>query len=131
MGYRETFIKAYPGVQRWRSDWYWYRCSLCGKWCARPGKLRQGQTNPIPEAMRMEVDHIRPWSQGGSDELFNLQPACKPCNRAKSNTITRRDSAIGVRNAIFHPIDTFVKAPIKKKARQSKILKALGLTKRK
>lgn len=131
MGYRETFIKAYPGVQRWRSDWHWYRCAFCGRWCARPGRLMPGQKNPIPENMRMEVDHIRPWSEGGSDELYNLQATCKPCNRAKSNRKTVRDSAIGVRNAVFHPIDTFVKAPIRKAGRKSKILKTLGITKRK
>ncbi len=31
----------------------------------------------------MEVDHIRPHSQGGSDDLSNLQLLCTSCNRIK------------------------------------------------
>ncbi|MGX1586091.1 HNH endonuclease [Microbacterium sp. NPDC055502] len=27
----------------------------------------------------MEVDHILPWSWGGSDEFDNLQALCGPC----------------------------------------------------
>lgn len=124
--YRNTFIKAYPGVRLPGRPGYWYRCSFCGKWCGRPGNTGA----KIPDAMKMEVDHIRPWSQGGSDELFNLQPACKPCNRAKSNNATVRDSMTNMGNAVFHPVDTFIKAPLRKAVRQNKILKALGLNKR-
>lgn len=32
----------------------------------------------------MQVDHILPCSQGGSDEVLNLQPLCRRCNRGKS-----------------------------------------------
>lgn len=34
-----------------------------------------------------EVDHIVPVHKGGTDELHNLQPLCKPCHESK----TRRD----------------------------------------
>ena len=27
-----------------------------------------------------EVDHVTPWDAGGTDDLENLVPACKPCN---------------------------------------------------
>lgn len=47
-----------------------YRCRECGA------------TN---HETRLEVDHIIPVSQGGTDELENLQTLCAECNRAKSN----------------------------------------------
>ena len=30
-----------------------------------------------------EIDHIIPWSRGGTHEIENLTLACKPCNRSK------------------------------------------------
>lgn len=33
----------------------------------------------------LEVDHIIPVSQGGTDELENLQTLCRECNQAKGN----------------------------------------------
>jgi 5-methylcytosine-specific restriction protein A len=31
-----------------------------------------------------EIDHIRPLSEGGTDERSNLQGLCKPCHDAKT-----------------------------------------------
>ena len=31
------------------------------------------------------ADHIVPRSQGGSDQLDNLRPACRPCNQHRGN----------------------------------------------
>ncbi|WP_336643719.1 HNH endonuclease [Microbacterium sp. MMO-113] len=45
-----------------------YTCNHCG----HVGKLHE-----------MEVDHVIPWSWGGSDEFDNLQALCGPCNRRK------------------------------------------------
>lgn len=123
---RQRFIRANPGVRLQGYGGYWYRCAHCGKWCGRPGKERAN----IPDDYKMEVDHIVPWSMGGSDASHNLQPLCKPCNRSKSNNTTFGDNVKSVGNAIFHPVDTFVKVPLRKAFRQNKVLKALGLNKR-
>jgi hypothetical protein len=32
-----------------------------------------------------EIDHIFPWSRGGSHERHNLTLACMPCNRSKGD----------------------------------------------
>lgn len=47
-----------------------YRCVECG--------AKANQT-------RLHVDHIIPISQGGLDELSNLQTLCSDCNHAKHN----------------------------------------------
>ena len=123
---RRMFVQANPGVRLMGRKGYWYRCAHCGKWCGRPG----GEKACIPDDMKMEVDHIRPWSQGGSDNLYNLQALCKPCNRSKSANANFKDNVKGVGNAVFHPVDTFIATPVRKAARQNKLLKGLGITKR-
>lgn len=45
-------------------------CSYCGK--------------TPPDAL-LEIDHIKPSSKGGGDDLCNLITACFDCNRGKSN----------------------------------------------
>ena len=122
---RSYFIKYNRGIKAPDGS-YWYRCAICGGWCARPGRSRVR----IPEYQKMEVDHIIPWSQGGSDELHNLQAVCKRCNRSKSNHAIVADTDNKVKNTIFHPIDTLVKTPLRKSLRQNKLLKGLGITKR-
>lgn len=37
-----------------------------------------------PEVI-LEVDHIKPVSKGGTDDLMNLITACRNCNRGKTN----------------------------------------------
>jgi hypothetical protein len=76
-----------------------------------PEKNLKPRRNPIPATLRHEVflrdgyrclecgatnnnkmleaDHIIPVSQGGTDELDNLQTLCIDCNRGKSNRAWR------------------------------------------
>lgn len=42
-----------------------YRCVACGSF----------------EDLR--IDHVHPWSLGGSNDAVNLQTLCHPCNQAK------------------------------------------------
>lgn len=123
---RAAFVNANPGVRIRGRKGFWYKCAHCGRWCGRAG----GERACIQDYEKMEVDHIRPWSQGGSDSLYNLQPLCKPCNRTKSANTTFGDNTRNFGNAIFHPVDTFIKTPVRKAARQNKVLKGLGITKR-
>ncbi|MGL5246138.1 MAG: HNH endonuclease family protein [Mycoplasmoidaceae bacterium] len=37
------------------------------------------------EAWKMEADHVKPYSKGGSTDYENLQLLCKCCNKKKSN----------------------------------------------
>ena len=37
------------------------------------------------EGARLELDHIQPWSMGGSNDQGNLITACKRCNAARGN----------------------------------------------
>lgn len=122
---RRMFVQHNPGVRRLGHKGFWYRCAHCGKWCGRAG----GEHANIPEASKMEVDHIRPWSQGGSDALWNLQALCKPCNRKKSNNPNLRDGLKMMGNNILHADG--LKSGVRKSARNNAILKGLGITKRK
>ena len=123
---RQLFVRNNPGVRRPGKKGYWYKCAHCGKWCGRPG----GEGASIPDNEKMEVDHIQSWYNGGSDELWNLQPLCKPCNRNKGATPTLKDNVKIVCNAVLHPVDS-IESIGKKAIRQNKVLKKLGLNKRK
>lgn len=50
-----------------------YSCCICG---ASPAK---------DPSVELHVDHITPWSKGGSTELNNLQTLCRDCNLGKGN----------------------------------------------
>lgn len=50
---------------------YQGRCAYCG--------------NQIEHIDRMHVDHIHAKSLGGSGRIFNLNPACAPCNISKGD----------------------------------------------
>jgi hypothetical protein len=47
-----------------------YRCQICNR-----------------AGVELEVDHIVPVSQGGSDNVDNLQTACRDCNRGKGGQL--------------------------------------------
>ena len=122
---RQMFVKANPGVRLLGRKGWWYRCAHCGRWCGRPG----GEHAYIQEYEKMEVDHIQSWSRGGSDNIWNLQPLCKPCNRVKSATPNFKDNIKIVGNNILHPLDGL--STVGRKAfRHNKTLKKLGINKR-
>lgn len=51
-----------------------YRCVICGN------------------GGRLEVDHIIPWSAGGSDNMDNLRTLCHSCNQRRSNIMLPFDA---------------------------------------
>ena len=44
----------------------------------------------------LEVDHIKPVSKGGGNDLLNLVTSCRDCNRGKTNKELSDDSAVKV-----------------------------------
>lgn len=49
------------------------RCAICG---------RSTITHP---GLKLNCDHINPWSKGGETVIKNLQTLCEECNRKKGN----------------------------------------------
>lgn len=49
-----------------------YRCTRCGRYFKKED---------------IDIDHIVPQNCGGTDELWNLQPMCKHCNRSKQDNM--------------------------------------------
>jgi hypothetical protein len=41
---------------------------------------------------RLEIDHIIPWSAGGSDDMDNLRTLCHSCNQTRSNFASEGDT---------------------------------------
>lgn len=52
---------------------------------------------------RLTVDHIVPKSQGGGNELANLQTLCRPCHDRKDNMVPRKDPTKPVRRRKVKP----------------------------
>ena len=61
------------------------RCFYCGQ------KLVFTAYGDVQHPRGWEVDHVKPRSRGGSDDLKNLVPACISCNRQKGNHYKLRD----------------------------------------
>ena len=56
-----------------------FTCQYCGK--------------SAPHVI-LEVDHVKPVSKGGTNELLNLITSCRDCNRGKSNRELSDDSMV-------------------------------------
>jgi hypothetical protein len=50
-----------------------FKCRICGG------------SPATDQSIKLEVDHINPWSQGGETVIENLQTLCFYCNSGKSN----------------------------------------------
>jgi len=53
--------------------------------------------------IRFTIDHIRPQSAGGSDDVDNLALACRNCNERRGNRSEGRDAETGMVAPIFNP----------------------------
>lgn len=69
---RRQHIKANGGAHT-ANEWRML-CQLHNWCCAACGRKR-----PLTK------DHIVPVTEGGSDDISNIQPLCRPCNSSKNN----------------------------------------------
>lgn len=67
-------------LPRWLRILVLYRDDFTCCWCFKRGG-------------RLEVDHIVPWSAGGSDASWNLRTLCSDCNQERSNFRTDSERA--------------------------------------
>ena len=67
---------------------YDYRCGYCG--------VREEEAGS-----RLEIDHFRPRSVGGGDELDNLVYCCPTCNRIKGDFWPKDDSSATYRRLLY------------------------------
>lgn len=58
-----------------------FRCQYCGA--------------SAPDVI-LEVDHIKPVSKGGTNDIMNLVTACRDCNRGKSDRVLSDKSIVEV-----------------------------------
>lgn len=49
-----------------------YKCVFCGR---------------SSQQIELQIDHIKPFSKGGSNDIYNLQTLCIDCNQGKSDRI--------------------------------------------
>lgn len=66
-----------------------FTCQYCGK--------------SAPDVV-LEVDHIKPVSKGGDNDIMNLVTSCKDCNRGKSNIELSDDSVVKKQQAQLQEI---------------------------
>jgi len=64
-----------------------YTCQLCGA-----GPCDRDPFNPNRK-VRLNIDHITPKSQGGTDDPDNLRVLCSACNLGRSNIQTPSEAA--------------------------------------
>jgi hypothetical protein len=74
VGQRDPIPRWIRSLVHKRDQW---TCAWCG---AAPFAA-----DPERRAERLNVDHIVPWSAGGSDHTDNLRTLCDACNRFRSN----------------------------------------------
>jgi hypothetical protein len=67
------------------------------------GRCAYCRTAETISGSRLTIDHIRPRSQGGTDEVENLCQCCRACNEFKASTTRGADPLTGEPVALFHP----------------------------
>jgi hypothetical protein len=67
-----------------------YTCHFCGRGPHDPEEL-----NPT-RMTRLNIDHILPLSQGGTNEKSNLRVACAACNETRSNVAAPNESVMNI-----------------------------------
>lgn len=67
-----------------------FTCQLCG---AGPGDTDPCNPN---RKVRLHVDHVKPISQGGTDDKSNLRVLCSTCNQGRSNVQQPTDTALNI-----------------------------------
>ena len=67
-----------------------FTCQLCG--------AGAGDSDPFnpDRKVRLHVDHIKPISQGGTDDKDNLRVLCSSCNQGRANVQPPSDTALNL-----------------------------------
>jgi len=66
-----------------------FRCQYCGK--------------TAKDDVKLEIDHIRPRCEGGTDEMTNLITACFDCNRSKGGRVLDYDAEQSIMSRLDLP----------------------------
>lgn len=67
-----------------------FTCQLCGAGAGDPDPF-----NPNRK-VRLHIDHIKPISQGGTDDKDNLRVLCSACNQGRANIQPPSDTALNL-----------------------------------
>jgi hypothetical protein len=67
-----------------------FTCQLCGAGAGDPDPF-----NPNRK-VRLHIDHIKPLSQGGTNDRNNLRVLCSACNQGKANVQLPSDTALNI-----------------------------------
>ena len=79
----------------YREEWFAHNKPFLGKYkCVRCHKYFKKS--------EIDIDHRIPKRKGGTDDLWNLQPMCKHCNRSKGKNQSGFETASTVIKATMH-----------------------------